>query len=105
MRGFNKKKIFHLEEVPFISKMRTPFCTSCLNDTCYSLSVNELIDSKRARLYSYCLDCIPLNENATYYWYNYKTEHWDEVDYKCMSDITHEYKKLIFGKSLFNKNG
>jgi hypothetical protein len=85
--------------------MKTPFCSSCLNDTLYSLSLKSNNREELSRLYSYCLDCIPLNERAEYYFFDFETQRWTEFNYDHMLSIVQEYKSRLYGKSLFNRNG
>jgi hypothetical protein len=85
--------------------MKTPFCSSCLNDTLYSLSLKSHNPEELSRLYSYCLDCIPLNERAEYYFFDLGTQRWSEFNYDHMLSIVQEYKSRLYGKSLFNRNG
>jgi hypothetical protein len=86
--------------------MKTPFCSSCLNDTLYSLSLkNDHSPHEVSRLYSYCLDCMPLNNKAEYYFFDYQTQRWSEFNYDHMLSIIQEYKSRLYGKSFFNRNG
>jgi hypothetical protein len=86
--------------------MRTPFCSCCLDNTLYSITLkNEFSSNGICRLYSYCLDCIPLNEKAEYFFFDTETQQWSEFNYDHMLSIIQGYKSRLYGKSYFNRNG